>query len=111
MFAILLTLAIAAEPPKFTVVPGFVVTAAPVKVKITAGKVTQEVAVPAIVEVTIPVNPKSKRITSSHPNHSHLCPRCGLEWWHGDNAFGHVESHRCPDCGFGPVWKVNQRLR
>lgn len=82
MFAILLTLVLA-EPPKFTVVPGFIVT---------AGKV-QRVA-------------PLKFVT-----HSHLCPRCGHEFWHDDSSFGKSADHRCPSCSYGPVWNVNRRVR
>jgi predicted RNA-binding Zn-ribbon protein involved in translation (DUF1610 family) len=39
--------------------------------------------------------------------HSHLCPKCGHEWWHGDEHFGSAPSHSCPKCGT-MQWTVNR---
>ena len=48
-------------------------------------------------------------ITRRAGDHSHLCPRCRTEWWHGSGSFGRANDHHCPACGYGPVLQVYRR--
>jgi predicted RNA-binding Zn-ribbon protein involved in translation (DUF1610 family) len=33
------------------------------------------------------------------PQHSHLCPKCGTEWWHTEGVGDYRAAHTCPNCG------------
>lgn len=44
------------------------------------------------------------------PQHSHICGRCGYEFWHGASGGEGYPSHRCPKCNSGP-WTTIQRRR
>lgn len=49
------------------------------------------------------------KVTRRAGDHSHLCPRCRHEFWHGSASFGNARDHHCPACGYGPVWQVYRR--
>lgn len=78
MFALLLSLAVS-EPPRFTVTPGFLVTAA---------------------KVTPAPPPKAKPAPVRLPlgYHEHVCPWDGTRWGHGSASHGVADDHRCPNC-------------
>lgn len=55
--------------------------------------------------------PKTKPVVKQSlttAGHSHLCPRCLTEFWHTHDSKGNAAAHRCPQCGYGPVWNVNR---
>ncbi|TXI84793.1 MAG: hypothetical protein E6Q40_08845 [Cupriavidus sp.] len=52
--------------------------------------------------------PASKPVQATSKLHSHLCPKCGHEWWHGDEHFGRAASHACPKCGT-MQWVVHRK--
>lgn len=55
---------------------------------------------------------KPKAVVVKRPaaaTHSHVCGRCGTEFWHGDDSFGKAADHACPKCGYGPNWTIYRR--
>lgn len=47
--------------------------------------------------------PVKRAYVPSKGMHSHVCGRCGTEFWH------YSGSHRCPKCGSGPWTRINRR--
>jgi hypothetical protein len=48
--------------------------------------------------VTLPA-PHAAAVSQEVGRHSHKCPRCGFEWWHGPEAASNPRAHNCPRCG------------
>jgi predicted RNA-binding Zn-ribbon protein involved in translation (DUF1610 family) len=56
--------------------------------------------------ITVNVQPQQYRTVSGH---YHYCPKCRKETiFHTHSSKGKVEDHICPECGYGPIWQINQ---
>lgn len=77
---------------RFTITPGFTIT---------RGEFRPAAAGHSHTPITKPagISDPGHRMQPREGDHSHYCPTCKIEWWHGPDLGEFWSAHSCPKCG------------